>query len=437
MINNFKTNIMKEHLKKILLLLAFLGLSGLNAQATNYYTFISGDWSTPGIWTTDPTGLTSVAPAVPGASDAVFVINNKVVTNTVIARTVTATFIQSNATLDLGIITGNNLGTVSGSGLIKLSSTSFPLGTFTSFVSATGGTIEYYNVAGVLPSISTYNNLKISNSTGAANTCIFPNVTNPTNYELNGDLTLSNTGAGSLIVSLGNANTNVINLIVNKGVTLSAGVTFNAGNFNAIHQVEVLRNFTNNGTVQFSNSAQFTASSNGAVNLKFSGLNNAVLSCNSTTNLYTLIVNKGIDAGTTLQVTSASLGNLELYSNGDAIQLITGTLRLNSNTSITRVNGGATFQIPSTSRLWIDGASVLINGSANGIQVDGEFKVTSGDFSIGNEGLIVGLNGLISIDGGINTVEKIRPVVAVGAQEGTFAMTSGVLNVDEIGRAHV
>ena len=161
MIYNFKTNIMKEHLKKILLLLAFLGLSGLNAQATNYYTFTSGDWSTPGIWTTDPTGLTSVAPAIPGASDAVFVINNKVVTNTVTARTVTATFIQSNATLDLGIITGNNLGTVSGSGLIKLSSTSFPLGTFTSFVSATGGTIEYYNVAGVLPSISTYNNLKI------------------------------------------------------------------------------------------------------------------------------------------------------------------------------------------------------------------------------------------------------------------------------------
>ena len=430
MIYNFKTNIMKEHLKKILLLLAFLGLSGLNAQATNYYTFTSGDWSTPGIWTTDPTGLTSVAPAIPGASDAVFVINNKVVTNTVTARTVTATFIQSNATLDLGIITGNNLGTVSGSGLIKLSSTSFPLGTFTSFVSATGGTIEYYNVAGVLPSISTYNNLKISNSTGVANTCVFPNVTNPTNYELNGDLTLSNTGAGSLIVSLGNANTNVINLTVNKGVTLSAGVTFNAGNFNAIHQVEVLRNFTNNGTVQFSNSAQFTASSNGAVNLKFSGLNNAVLSCNSTTNLYTLIVNKGIDAGTTLQVTSASLGNLELYSNGDAIQLITGTLRLNSNVSITRVNGGSIFQIPSTSRLWVDGASVLINGSANGIQVDGEFKVTAGDFSIGNEGLIVGLNGLISIDGGINTVEKIRPVVAVGTQEGTFAMTSGVLNVD-------
>ena len=150
MINKYKTKSMKDYFKKFLLLLAFLGLSGWNAQATNYYTFTSGDWSNPLIWTTDPTGITSVGPAVPGAADAAFVINNKIVTNTVVARTVTSTFIQSNATLDLGIITGNNLGTVTGAGLIKISSTSFPAGTFTAFVSAIGGTIEYYDVAGVL-----------------------------------------------------------------------------------------------------------------------------------------------------------------------------------------------------------------------------------------------------------------------------------------------
>lgn len=430
MMNTYTKKSMKDYFKRLLLLFAFYSLSGLEAQATNYYTLTSGDWNNPAIWTQDPTGLTSVSPGIPGAADAAFVINNKSVTNTVIARTVTATFIQSNATLDLGTITGNNLGTVTGSGLIKIGSTTFPAGTFTAFVAATGGTIEYYDVTGILPNVTTYNNLKISNSTGAANTCIFPNGTNPTNYTLNGDLTLSKTGAGSLVVTLGNAATNVINFVVNKGVTISSGVTFNAGNFNAIHQLEVFRNFTNNGTVQFSNSAQFTASTNGAVNLKFSGPTGAVLACNSNTNLYTLIVNKGIDAGTSLQVTSASSGNLQLYTNGDAIQFITGTLRLNVNNVISRVNGGTLFLIPSTSRLWIDGATMLIDGSANGIQVDGEFKISSGSFSIGNEGLVLGLDGLISIDGGNSTVEKIRPVVSGGAQAGTFSMSSGILNVD-------
>jgi fibronectin-binding autotransporter adhesin len=430
MINRYKTSSMKDFIKKFLLLVAFYCLSGLNAQATNYYTFISGDWSTPGIWTTDPTGLTSVSPAVPGAADAVFIINSKSVTNTVTARTVTATFIQLNATLDLGTITGNNLGTVTGLGLIKISATSFPLGTFTAFVDVTGGTIEYYDVAGTLPSNLTYNNLILSNSTGAANTLVFPNGTNPTNYTINGNLTFNNTGAGSLQVTLGNAAANVINLIVNNNITITTGVTFNAGFFNAIHQIEVFGNFTNNGLVQFSNSAQFTAALNGAVNVKFSGPSSAFLSCDGLTNVYSLIVNKGIDASTSIQVNSSAPGNLQLFSNGDAVQFITGTLRLSVNNTLTRVNGGSLFLIPTAARLWIDGASMLLDGSANGIQVNGEFEITSGNFSIGNEGLILGLSGLISIDGGTNTVEKIRPVVAVGAQAGTFSMTGGVLNVD-------
>ena len=241
---------MNSYFKKLLFPFAICCFIAINANAVNYYTLSSGDWSNPAIWTQDPTGLTSVSPAVPAPTDAVFIINNKVVTNTVIARTTIATFIQSNATLDLGIIAGNNLGTVTGSGLLKISSTSFPLGTFTAFVSTTGGTVEYYNVSGTLPNVLAYNNLKISNSTGAANACVFANPSNPTNYTLNGDFTQSNTGAGTLQVILGNAATNVINFVVNKSVAITAGVTFKSGLFNAVHQLEVFRNFNNGGFIK-------------------------------------------------------------------------------------------------------------------------------------------------------------------------------------------
>jgi hypothetical protein len=62
-----------------------------------------------------------------------------------VARTVTTTSIASGSTLDLGVLGGNNLGTVSGAGTLKIGSSSFPSGTFTAFVSASGGTVEYYD----------------------------------------------------------------------------------------------------------------------------------------------------------------------------------------------------------------------------------------------------------------------------------------------------
>ncbi len=411
-------------------LLLFFAFTGLQLQATNYYTYSSGDWNTASIWTTDPTGLTSVAPAVPGSGDAVFVINNKVVTNTITARTVTATFIQANSTLDLGTITGNTLGTVSGLGLLKIGSTSFPSGTFTSFVSSSGGTIEYYNITGNLPSVGTYNNLIISNNTASANNCTFENPSNPTNYVINGNLTFNNSGSGSLQITLGNTATNVINFLTKGNIDITNGVTWKAGLYNAIHNIEVYKSVTNNGLVEFSNSPQYTASTNGAVNLKFSGMLNSTLSCNTNTNLYTLIVSKGIDAGTTLVVNAAADGNLKLYTDADAIQLITGTLKIGVNNTINRVNGGGLFSIPYESRLWIDGATMLLNASASGVEANGEYKITNGNFSIGNEGLILGLNGLISIDGGTSTVEKLRPIVSGGLQQGSFNITSGILNVD-------
>ncbi|MCZ2247691.1 MAG: T9SS type A sorting domain-containing protein [Bacteroidia bacterium] len=417
-------------IKRFTLVIAFLSISILTARATNYYTFASGDWSSASIWTTDPTGLTSVSPAVPGASDAVFIVNNKTVTNTVTARTVVSTFIQANATLDLGTLTGNNLGTVTGQGRLKIGSNTFPGGTFTGFVSASGGMVEYYDITGNLPTQLTYNHLKISNSTASGNNCVLVNGTNPTNYTINGNLILENTGSGSLQVTLGNAATNIINLNVNKSVSVSSGVRFQAGVFNAIHNLIVRQDFTNNGLVQFSNSLQWNASTNGAVNLKFDGTGNSTLSCNSATNLYTLIVNKGIDAGTTLQVNSSAVGNLEFYTDADALQLNIGTVKFGVNNTISRVNGGGMFTIPNIARLWVDGANFLLNGSASGVQVNGEYKITAGEFSIGNEGLILGFTGLISIDGGVSTVEKVRPSTGVGTHFGSFSITSGIINVD-------
>jgi hypothetical protein len=144
----------------ILLLLVF-SVPISNCLATDYYSYQSGDWATSLNWTTDPSGTTLVGSAVPGAADNITILNGRNIF-TLINRTTVNTTIDLGGTLDLTTTTACNLGVVLGQGLLRLSSTTFPLGTFTTFVSSAGGSIEYYNVGGVctnLPNQLTYKNL--------------------------------------------------------------------------------------------------------------------------------------------------------------------------------------------------------------------------------------------------------------------------------------
>ena len=75
--SNYKTGKMGRLLTISKVLLFIILIPAAKLKAANYYSFLNGDWSDASIWTTDPTGLTSVGSAVPGASDAVFIINNR------------------------------------------------------------------------------------------------------------------------------------------------------------------------------------------------------------------------------------------------------------------------------------------------------------------------------------------------------------------------
>jgi hypothetical protein len=90
---------------------------------------------------------------------------------------------------------------------LRLSSNVFPTGTFTSFVSSTGGTIEYYDFGGAgtnLPNQNAYNNLIFSNSTGVDQTLILPSAAAIT-YTINGNVNITRTGVGGMNIRLGSA----------------------------------------------------------------------------------------------------------------------------------------------------------------------------------------------------------------------------------------
>ena len=95
---------------------------------------------------------------------------------------------QINGLLVLVNSTGHNLGSISGTGTLQASTSTLPAGTYTSFVSSAGGTIEYLPTPAVdinMNNRTDYNNLRIAGT----NIVTMTNV----NLNLNGSLTIGST----------------------------------------------------------------------------------------------------------------------------------------------------------------------------------------------------------------------------------------------------
>lgn len=341
--------------------------------------------------------------------------------------------VNNGATLDLATFTFATIDVLAGSGTIKIRAGYFPTATTNTFVSssASGATVNYYDFTGGIPTSINYPNLTFSNSTTTDYTISFAN-TAGNSFTVFGNLITTATSSGALNVRLGTQAGNVLTLTVQGNITIGAGTLFGAGIFNSIHNLSIEGNFTNNGTVQFSNSAQYTASSNGAVRLTFTGATDRTLACQGTTNLYTITIDKGVGSTNILSVTSTNVANLGFYSNGQLITVTRGTLRLGANIDIPRVYGSGTSNYdlgsPGLSpMIWIDGATVNTNGAA--LVVYGKLRLTSGSFtSLGGQGTVIREEGQYIIEGGTFTTEKFRPSSTASTHRGTFMMTGGVFN---------
>ena len=216
-------------------------LASLKSFGATYYSYQSGDWAASSTWTTDPSGTLSVNSGIPVATDNIVILNGRIVTISSGSKTVATLQINYGGTLDITTTTGHNFGTVSGQGLLRLNSNTFPSGTYTSFVASTGGTVEYYNLNNTRISNTqlTYNNLLVSNYSASANTVFIDNASSGINYTINGNFDLKNNSTGSLSFNFGNstASDNLLNLTVNGNFTVSSGCTVGVNNFSTAHNI--------------------------------------------------------------------------------------------------------------------------------------------------------------------------------------------------------
>ena len=400
------------------------------------YSYQSGNWNSANTWTTDPSGNTLVSPMVPQAGDQIIILNGRTVNNMAAATTVGSVTIQQGGVLDLGGSTGHQFGPISGEGKLRLSSTTLPNGNYTQFVATTGGTIEYYNIGATALELSstlnTYNNLEYTNSTSTATSLILNH-----NLTINGNLSVSRTGSGSNTFVLGNSTT-ARTVTIMRNVTLGGGCTWVTGNFNAVHTINIHGNLTSNGTIDFTNSADYANATNGAANLNMLGSNantSIQLNAGSSTTFYGFSSTKSI--GFQLLVAAAPGANAFFVNRGNTFQANgNGTIRFGENINIPVLigGGGGNFDLGSPTtvpRLWIDGANITDGGLAGALVPYGTIRITSGTLTCqnGQSAIVIRESGAIEILGGTVVAGIIRTSVTATTHRGSFEMTAGTLNL--------
>lgn len=445
------------------------------AYPNTWYSYQTGVWSNWQNWTLDPSGstLNNGLNLPPQPGDAIVILNGITITNDVSGQIASSTTINSGAILDMSTTTGNTLGTVSGAGTLRVSGTNLPTGAYTSFVTAsTGGTVEYYNISGTLPtSQTTYNNLKFSNSTSSAITFV-----EASNLTVNGTFNITATSTGTVTWQI-NDNTNnqrTINVLGDLVVSANGLITAGTGNSGSSsqHSLTLNGNFTNSGTVQFfdptdatyslanyTSGAVYTSSLRGnAVNVTFSGISNNTLTCSGQTDFYRLILNKGTGQQAILSVNSSNTSYFRLFAptnlgssgtapnsfSNNSLSIVNGTLKLSGSIAIgSMTEGGGSFPIPQNGALWMNGSNVTIQVTSNNVGGGGNsrmiidyglLRITDGTLNMGySRGLLGGQSGQFIIEGGTVNTWQFRTTNLGSGNNFSYTQSGGTVNVGTSG----
>ncbi|MCK9205970.1 MAG: T9SS type A sorting domain-containing protein [Salinivirgaceae bacterium] len=417
---------------------------------TTYYSLASGNWTNWETWTLDPSGSLPNNPdhEYPnGASVNAVIKDGKTVTmdvSGIACRTLTI-----DGRLNLVSTNSHNITNLRGSGRLLLSSDYwFASCDDSHFISPDqgDGTVVYYGTDLTLATSRTFGNMEVAMTVNQVLTLM-------NDFTLNGNLTIT-TGIFQ-INDISSTVKKTLNIGGNVQVNLGASFTVGTGDvdgtaYDSYHDVICYGDFTNNGTVQFSNQAQPTydaLATNGGVNLLMKGASNNTFACNNTTNLYRLVVDKGTDQTYILSLDVDQTKFFRLYAAnntsdangiGKALYIANGTLKLQGEVFIPSLTeGNSDYYIPTTGCLWMDspGATVYTTANSNAettidgitstgvlttatdaqsFSIYGKFRITDGTLNTKSHGFVVwaGYDAIIQIEGGTVYTPGLRSATA-------------------------
>jgi hypothetical protein len=439
---------------------------------TTYYSYKSGDWNVASTWTHDPGGTTQTAVDVPGDEDIVIILKGRTVSMSAdVTESDLSVSIKDGGILDMTTYQfTSGIAELAGQGTLKLASVNFPtVLTTNTFITAEGGTTEYNNASDFdLPAAQTeYNNLRI-NAAGVTATQLH-------NMTLNGDL---NVKQGTYQINDNSANRRQLtingDILVDNGASLTIGTgDTNDGDVNGgtapftdyydmnSHRIVVYGDFTNNGTVKFTNQSypQYDDfPSNGMATVYFMGASNNRLYCGGTTDFYNIILDKGIDQTFKLTVYSTAYDHFRIFGRNDyggqnagdnpdlrkALWLRTGTMELTGLTiipSLTEANAGGAvngdFYVPVNAALHLNGSEVIVLTTADDYrEVNLAYNISAtsnGDMGIRTSGgtQSFSIYGKLQVDDGYLSTRESGGIITWDNASGELIINGGTIDVKQ------
>ena len=432
-------------------------------EVNTLYSHSSGNWNEASTWTTDPTGKTQVNQAVPEESDDVVILNGHYITANGDAMNARAVKISSGATLDMeNIAESHNFKSVYGQGLLRIEGDFPTKGSYKQFVSADGGTTEFYgtHADNAIPFQYVYNNLVLNYETNVTRTIT-------ENLKINGSLTLTK---GSLTYTKTNQS-----IYVGGNLYISADSRIRAyydgsswANTNNADTLIVGGNLTNYGHLRmtYRTISSYTGSSEpgsdegskGRGVIRMIGAHNSNFYCYNETNLSQLIIDKGTDQTYKVTLYSSAEANFGLLGRADVsgpggtetpdnpiviykpLWLRNGTLELTGNLHILSLSeGGAdNFCIPLNGCLHLNGNNVVVdasqrtNGTGNTCFMPaGKLIIDAGTFDCKRSaGAVFRNTSEIIVNGGTLRGSQLRPSQYVDGGKTTFIQTGGEVIFD-------
>lgn len=432
-----------------------------------YYSYQSGAWNDPTTWTTDPGGTTQVGSSVPAANDVVVILVDREVSLTAsVAAANIDVLISEGAILNMGTFAfSSGLKALRGQGKLKLATASFPNATTNTLVQNGGGTVEY-TAPLTLPSGQSYNHLEITSSgvvLQTSNISVLGNLTvNSGTYQINdgtarrlqlsvdGDLTVKN--SASMVTGTGNTNQN----------DLSGGTApfIDYYDLNS-HRVVLNGNFTNNGTVRFTNQVYPTYNAyptNGFATVYFMGTTDNLVYCGGQTDFHNLVLDKGTDQSFKLTIQSTAYSNFRLFGRNDqggeggganpnlrkALWIRTGSLVLQGLLVIPSLTEGGAggdpnsdFYIPANGALILDGPEVVVLSTADDYrEVNIGFGISGGSNALyavnkGANASSFSIYGKFQINNGYFSTRESGGFITWDITSGQFLINGGTIDAKQ------
>jgi autotransporter-associated beta strand protein len=441
-----------------------------------FYSYRTGNWNDPTTWTSDPSGSTQVGTTIPNNKDVIVILTN---------RTVSLTSTISSTDLDITINDGGflnlssyqfpaGLAALRGQGTLQIASAGyFPSTSVTNtLVLANGGTTEYDATTTIPSTPSTYNNLTISIpgsgiATETSNLTLYGNlyvkqgtfqINDATAQRLqltiNGNVTVDATG--SIKVGTGVTNT------ATNPTTITAGGTAPFINYYSAqsHTIIVNGDFTNNGTVRFTNlsAPQYATfppttigTTTGFATVYFQGSTDNTLTCNGQTDFYNLVLDKGVDQTFKLYVYSSAYNNFRLFGANNAVWeasganpnirkalwIRTGTLDLKGLVVIPSLTEGsatgADYFIPSNGALILDGSDVIVLSTADDYrEVNTAYTVTGTTGITQSQYNSLGILGDVILNNGYLSTRESAGITYWSYSQGQLTVNGGTLDSKQI-----